>query len=123
MPVTTIGSAGVIWGLSTETGIITQSVTAKTTREKNQVRNESGEFVAVAFYNATQTYAISGVLTGSSGLASAAPGVALTLVNTATNNGVTSVGLIVVDDVDVSKGNTEFKKISINSTQYPLITS
>jgi hypothetical protein len=48
--------------------------------------------------------------------------VALTLANTATNNGV-SAGLIVVDDVDVSKGNTEFKKISINATQYPLITS
>ena len=122
MPVTTIGSAGVIWGLSTETGIIAQSVSAKTTREKNQVRNESGEFVAVAFYNATQTFSVSGVLTGSSGLASAAPGVAMSLVNTATNNGV-AAGLIVVDDVDVSKGNTEFKKISINATQYPLITS
>ena len=90
--------------------------------EKNQVRNESGEFVAVAFYNATQTFSVAGVLTGSSGLASAAPGVALTLANTATNNGV-AAGLIVVDDVDVSKGNTEFKKISINATQYPLITS
>lgn len=122
MPVTTIGSAGVIWGLSTETGIIAQSVSAKTTREKNQVRNESGEFVAVAFYNATQTFSVSGVLTGTGGLASAAPGVAMSLANTATNNGVTS-GLIVVDDVDVSKGNTEFKKISINATQYPLITS
>ena len=122
MPVTTIGSAGVIWGLSTETGIIAQSVSAKTTREKNQVRNESGEFVAVAFYNATQTFSVSGVLTGSSGLASAAPGVAMSLANTATNNGV-AAGLIVVDDVDVSKGNTEFKKISINATQYPLITS
>ena len=122
MPVTTIGSAGVIWGLSTESGIIAQSVSAKTTREKNQVRNESGEFVAVAFYNATQTFSVAGVLTGSSGLGAAAPGVALTLANTATNNGV-SAGLIIVDDVDVSKGNTEFKKISINATQYPLITS
>ena len=122
MPVTTIGSAGVIWGLSTETGIIAQSVSAKTTREKNQVRNESGEFVAVAFYNATQTFSVSGVLTGAGGLASAAPGVAMSLANTAILNGVTQ-GLIVVDDVDVSKGNTEFKKISINATQYPLITS
>jgi hypothetical protein len=122
MPVTTIGSAGVIWGLSAESGIIAQSVSAKTTREKNQVRNESGEFVAVAFYNATQTFSVAGVLTGSSGLATAAPGVAMTLVNTAILNGVTQ-GLIVVDDVDVSKGNTEFKKISINATQYPLITS
>lgn len=122
MPVTTIGSAGVIWGLSTETGIIAQSVSAKTTREKNQVRNESGEFVAVAFYNATQTFSVSGVLTGAGGLATAAPGVAMSLANTAILNGVTQ-GLIVVDDVDVSRGNTEFKKISINATQYPLITS
>ena len=122
MPVTTIGSAGVIWGLSAETGIIAQSVSAKTTREKNQVRNESGEFVAVAFYNATQTFSIAGVMTGYGGLGTAAPGVTLTLVNTAISNGVTQ-GLIVCDDVDVSKGNTEFKKISINATQYPLITS
>ena len=88
MPVTTIGSAGVIWGLTAETGIIAQSVSAKTTREKNQVRNESGEFVAVAFYNATQTYAVAGVLTNASGLATAAPGVALSLTNTAILNSV-----------------------------------
>ena len=120
MPVTTIGTAGVIWGLSAESGILCQSVSAKTTREKNQVRNEAGEFVAVAFYNATQTFSISGVMTGSSGIAGASAGFALTIVNTATSNGVASGG-IYTDDVEEAKGNTEFKKITVNATQYPLI--
>jgi hypothetical protein len=120
MPVTTIGTAGVIWGLSAESGILCQSVSAKTTREKNQVRNEAGEFVAVAFYNATQTFSIAGVMTGSGGIATAAAGVILSINNTSISNGV-SQGGIYTDDVEVAKGNTEFKKITINATQYPLI--
>lgn len=124
MPVTTIGSAGVMWGLTAETGILCQSFTAKTSREKNQVRNAEGEFVAVAFYNALQTISVAGVMTGpaQSGVGAAAPGAILTFVNTAITNGVTTGGIF-VDDVEVSKSNTEFKKITVNATQYPLIAS
>jgi len=121
MPVVTIGTTGATWGLTAETGIIVQSVGAKTQREKNQVRNESGEFVLVAFYNPTTSYSISGVMTGTTGISAAAPGVVLTVANTTTVGGVT-VGGIYTDDVDVQASNTEFKKITVNATRYPLIT-
>jgi len=120
MPATTIGTTGSTWGLVAETGILTQSATSKVSREKNMVRNETGDIALVSFYNPLQTFSISGVVIGTSGVAAAAPGVALTVANTSTSNGVTTGG-IYVDDVEISKGNTEFKKITANATQYPLI--
>ncbi len=118
MAVTTIGTTGAVFGLTAETGMLVQTVTAKVAREKNQVRNEVGEFTVVAFYNPLQTFAISGVLTGT--ITNAAPGLALTVANTNTANGV-STGGIYVDDIEIAKTNTEFKKITANATQYPLI--
>ena len=55
-----------------------------------------------------------------SGVGAAAPGLAIVFVNTAITNGVTTGG-IYTDDVEVAKSNTEFKKITVNATQYPLI--
>lgn len=121
MAVITIGTTGALWGVTAETGIICQTATAKVTREKNQVRNESGEFCLVSFYNPLQTFNIQGVFTGASGIAAAAPGISLTVANTNTGNGV-SAGGIYTDDVEVAKVNTEFKKYTVNATQYPLIS-
>ena len=122
MPVITIGTAGTTWGLAAETGMLVQSFTAKTSREKNSVRDAAGDIVAVAFYNPTQTISLSGVTTGAL-TASPAAGVALTVANsTASANGM-NAGLIYVDDVEISKANTEFQKISVNATRYLAITS
>ena len=121
MPVITIGTAGTTWGLAAETGMLVQSFTAKTSREKNSVRDAAGDIVAVAFYNPTQTISLSGVTTGALA-ATPAAGVALTVANSTTANGMTA-GLIYVDDVEISKANTEFQKISVNATRYLAITS
>jgi hypothetical protein len=118
MAVITIGTTGASWGLTAETGMLVQTVTVKATREKNQVRDNVGEFAAVSFYNPLQTFAISGVLTGT--ITNAAAGLLLTVANTNTANGVTTGG-IYVDDIEITKANTEFKKITANATQYPLI--
>lgn len=120
MAVITIGITGAIWGVTAETGIICQSTTAKASREKNQVRNEVGEFALVSFYNPLQTFSVQGVYTSAAGIAAAQPGTALTIANTNSANGV-SAGGIYTDDVEVSKANTEFKKVAANATQYPLI--
>ena len=117
MAVITIGSTGATWGLTAETGLLVQTQTAKDTREKNQVRNEQGDFALVSFYNPTQSISYSGVVIGTTGAAAAAPGVVLVLANASILNGMTTGG-IYVDDVDVSKGNTEFKKLSGNATRY-----
>jgi hypothetical protein len=121
MPVTTIGTTGVVWGITAEGGMLVQSVTAKITREKNQVRNEAGEFVALAFYNALQTYSLNAVLIKpQTQLGTVSPGFAFNLANVHIGNGVTTGG-IYCDDVEIAKSNTEFQKITVNATQYPLI--
>lgn len=122
MPATIIGTAGATWGLTAETGVLIQRQNAKTAREKNQVRNHEGEVTLVSYYNPTQTYSMEGVTTGATGIVAAVPGVALTIANTYPDNGV-DAGLIFTDDVDVAKLNTDFQKITVNATRYPLITS
>jgi hypothetical protein len=124
MPVVTIGTSGASWGLSAETAILVQSVGAKAQREKNMVRNASGDVALVAFYNPTKTYNVQGVIIGSTGIAAAAPGVVLTVANSSTvgaYSGITAGG-IYTDDVDVQGSNTDFVKITVNATQYPLIS-
>jgi hypothetical protein len=124
MPVVTIGTSGASWGLTAETGVIVQGVTAKAQREKNMVRNEQGDVALVAFYNPTQTYSINGVTLSTSGIAAAAPGVVLTVANSTGvgSYGGTTAGGIYTDDVDVQGSNTDFRKITVNATRYPLIT-
>lgn len=117
MAVTTIGTTGATWGLTAETGILVQTVSDKTTREKNEVRDAEGEFALVAYYNPLRKITVSGVIVGSTGIAAAAPGVALTIANRGTTNGVTTGG-VYCDDVELVSANTEFKKITTNATQY-----
>lgn len=117
MAVITIGTTGGQWGLSSETGIIAQDVTFKAGREKNIKRDQNGEPALIAFYGATQTVHVHGIIIGSSGVAAAAPGVALTLSNTNTLNGVSS-GACYVDDVELKKVNVDFVEINVNGTQY-----
>lgn len=120
MPATIIGVSGAVWGITAETGVIAQSASSKVTREKNQVRNESGEFALVSFFNALQNFTVEGVFTSATGIGAASPGFALSLANTNTNNGVTAGG-IYCDDVDIKRVNTDFKRITATATQYPLI--
>lgn len=118
---TVIGTTGAVWGLTSETGVLIQRSSAKTTREKNIVRDQTGAAVLVSYYNPTQSYSLEGVTTGTTGVAAAIPGAALTLANANTLNGV-AVGGIYTDDVDVAVVNTDFRKITVSASQYPAIT-
>jgi len=120
MPVITIGTAGAVWGLTAETGVVVQSLAFKVSRETNMIKNEVGEFVGGAFYNPLQKISLKGVRTSTTGMASAAPGVAIVFANTELLQGITTGG-IYVDSVDVDTSNGEFKSISIEATRYPLI--
>ena len=123
MSVSTKGTVGCVWGLTADAGILVQTVGSKTSIEKNEVRNHEGEFVAIAFYNPTKTFSISGVMTGTTGGIATATVANVIASNNFNSLGGVSVGLILVDDVDISKGNTEWNKITVNATQRPLITS
>ena len=117
MAVITIGTTGATWGLTAETGILVQTSSDKTSRKKNEVRDNQGDVALVGYYNPLRKLAISGVIVGSTGIAAAAPGVALTIANIGTTNGVTTGG-VYCDDVELAGTNTEFKKITTNATQY-----
>lgn len=124
MAAVTIGVTGATWGLTAETGILVQTVSQKTSRQKNEVRNNTGDVVLVSYYNQTSEYAIAGVLTGITGIAAASPGAALTVANQSTiGQGAVTAGHIYTNDVDVQGASTEFQKITVNATQYPLITN
>jgi hypothetical protein len=117
MAVITIGATGATWALTAETGILVQTTSDKVSREKNEVRDDQGDFALVAFYNPLRKLSVSGVIVGSTGIAAAAPGVALTIANKGVTNGTTTGG-VYCDDVELAGGNTEFRKITANATQY-----
>ena len=117
MSVITIGTTGATWGLTAETGLLVQTTSNKVNREKNEVRDEQGDFALVSFFNPLRKISVSGVIVGSTGIAAAAPGVALTIANIGVTNGITTGG-VYTDDVDITGGNTAFKSISVNATQY-----
>ena len=118
MAVITIGTTGATWGLTAETGVLVQTFSQKMNREKNEVRNEIGDFALVSYYNPLGKVSFSAVVAGTTGVAAAAPGVALTLANIVTGANGATTGGVYTDDVEIAKGNTEFKKITGTATQY-----
>jgi len=117
MAVITIGTTGATWGMTAETGVLIQTFTQKISREKNEVKGETGDVALVAYFNPLGKVSWSATCVGTAGLAAAAPGVSSTFANISTTNG-SPTGGIYTDDVEIGKGNAEFKKISGNATQY-----
>ena len=115
---TVIGITGATWGLTAESGIIVQTFSSKDTREKNAVKDNIGNTVLVSFFDPKQTISINGVIISTStGVGAAKPGVSLVVANFNTTNGLTTGG-VYVDDVDISGAGSEFKKITANATAY-----
>lgn len=125
MPVITAGTTGATWGLTAETGIIAQSLGFKVNRELKEEKGPQGDAVLLAWFNAKGKYSIAGVIIGATGVAAAAPGVALVIANdpisTGTAYGITGSNAIYTDDIDIPLGNVEFKKITANGTKYAVI--
>lgn len=117
MAVITIGTTGATWGLTAETGVLVQTYSQKVSREKNEVRDAIGDVALVSYFNPLAKISFSAVLAGTTGVATAAPGVAQTFANIAASNG-SPTGGVYIDDVELSYANTEFKKISGSATRY-----
>ena len=113
-------TTGVSFGASAETGILIDSFSLTATQNKREVMNEVGEVVLVAFSGKKATGTISGTIAGTTGVAAASVGAALTLANMESVGGVTT-GTTVVDSVTISKSIGDLKKISIPFTRYPSI--
>jgi hypothetical protein len=122
MAATLLGSStGTSFGCIAETGILINSFSISTSSDKQEVKDENGNVKLVAYYNPKAAISVAGTVAGTTGVAAAAVGVALTLANIESVGGV-STGSVLVDSVQVSKKLDGFKDISISATRYPGIT-
>lgn len=113
-------ATSVVFGCTAETGIIINSYTRTTQREKAEVSNSDGDVVAVAYYKPTASISIEGTLNGTTGVNAAAPGVALSIANATSGSGITG-GSVIVDSATRTSTSEAFATLSISATQYPLL--
>ncbi len=116
--VTSSAAASVVFGCTAETGILIQSFSREVSREKAEVMDNDGDVVAVSYFKPTATISIEGAVNGSTGVALAAPGVALSINSTTSGNGITG-GSIIVDTVSREETAAGFATFAIEATQYP----
>jgi len=115
MPATTIGTAGLVFGLTAETGIgLVQSFSEARSVEKNEVKNNSGDIVAIGYFNPTTAYSLSVAITGSYNVTA---GAALSALANATTLGTTRI-----DSITLNKSNDAFVTLDISATGYPNVT-
>ena len=111
-------AASVVFGCTAETGIIINNFSYTTQREKAEVMDEDGDVVAVSYYKPTATISLDGVINGTTGVAAAAPGVALSLNSTASGNGITG-GSVIVDSTTRTQTSEGFTTFAVEGTKYP----
>ena len=116
--VSSSAATAVVFGATAETGIIINSYSRAVSREKAEVMDNDGDVVAVSYYKPTASISIAGTLNGSTGVAAAAPGVALTIASTTSGSGITG-GKVVVDSVTLEQTSEGFNEFSVEATQYP----
>lgn len=114
MPATTIGQAGLVFGLTAETIGLVQSFSETRNIEKNEVRDNSGDIKAVAFYNPTTAYSLSVAITGAN--TSITVGGAFAMVN------ATTAGTLRVDSLTINKTNDGFVTLDVAATGYPNVS-
>jgi len=115
MAAVTIGTAGLSFGLVAEAGIgLVQSFSEARNVEKNEVRNNSGDIVAIGYFNATTSYSLSVAITGAYNVTA---GAALAALANATTLGTTRI-----DSITLNKSNDAFVTLDISATGYPNVS-
>jgi hypothetical protein len=120
MAAVTIGAnaAGLVFGLTAEAGIgLIQSFSEARNIEKNEVRNNAGDIVAVGYYNATTSYSLSVAITGAYNVTAGAALAALANATTAIGN-----GSLRIDSITLNKSNDAFVTLDISATGYPNVS-
>jgi hypothetical protein len=115
MPATTIGQPGLVFGATTEGIGLIQSFSETRNIEKNEIRNQTGDIVGIAFYNATTGYSLSVAVTGSYAVTAGAALAALA-------NATTSTGTLRIDSITINKSNDAFVTLDISATGYPNVS-
>lgn len=115
MPATTIGQPGLVFGATTEGIGLIQSFSETRNIEKNEIRNQAGDIVGIAYYNATTGYSLSVAVTGSYAVTAGAALAALA-------NATTSTGTLRIDSITINKSNDAFVTLDISATGYPNVS-
>ena len=115
MAAVTIGTAGLSFGLVAEAGIgLVQSFSEARNVEKNEVKNNQGDIVAIGYFNATTSYSLSVAITGAYNVTA---GAALAALANATTLGTTRI-----DSITLNKSNDAFVTLDISATGYPNVS-
>jgi hypothetical protein len=113
-------AAAVVFGCTAETGLIVNNFARTTQREKAEIMDEDGDVVAVSYFKPTASISLDGTLNGTTGIAAAAPGVALSINSTTSGNGITG-GSVIVDSTTRTQTYEGFTTFAVEGTQYPLL--
>ena len=116
MAAVTIGQTGLVFGVTTEGIGLVQSFSETRNIEKNEVRNNQGDIVGIAYYNATTGYSVSVAVTGSYAVTA---GAALAALANATSIGTGSTR---IDSITINKSNDAFVTVDISATGYPNVS-
>ena len=115
MAAVTIGTTGLSFGLVAEAGIgLVQSFSEARNVEKNEVKNNQGDIVAIGYFNATTSYSLSVAITGAYNVTA---GAALAALANATTLGTTRI-----DSITLNKSNDAFVTLDISATGYPNVS-
>jgi len=114
MAAVTIGTSGLVFGLTAESVGLVQSFSETRNIEKNEVRNGSGEIVGISYFNPTTAYSLSVAVTGSFNVTAGAALLALA--------NATTLGTTRIDSITLNKSNDAFVTIDISATGYPNVT-
>ena len=111
---TSTAAANLEYGIVNETGIILTNFSRNVQSVKTEVRDAENDVVAVAYSGMTAAITLDGFINGATTFEVAN---ALTLANDTDGYGLTG-GTILVDSVNESTAQGEFKKVSVSATQY-----
>jgi len=111
---TTSGAADLEYGIVNETGMILTNFSRNVQSVKTEVRDAENDVVAVAYSGLTAAITLDGYINGATTFDVAN---LLTLSNDTDGYGLTG-GTIIVDSVNESTAQGDFKKVSVSATQY-----
>ena len=111
---TSSAAASLEYGITNETGIILTSYGRNVQSVKTEVRDAENDVVAVAYSGISAAISFEGFVNGST---TYTVGALLSLTNSTSGGGLTG-GTILVDTVNFTTTQGEFRKISVGATQY-----
>lgn len=115
MAATLLGTSGLSFGITAESGGLVQSFSETRNIQRAEARNGSGEVVGLSMYNPTKSFSYTLLTTATM---STAAGATLTSIANASDTS----GKVVVDSITISKSSDGWQTASINATQFPNVS-